>query len=384
MKHVKCKTDNRVDAFKVLQSVHAIPIDEHMRFRCRHITMNVNTRTAHELYIMVLQQLQDPNREICRNLLDMMKDLLSHRLHIHEDIHELTPKKKSHVCAKIMYCNKGMESIKLSRILHSCTDTIPASFKNKDAPRVLYLRTKSTRSTLLNYHGTMKDAKVNEWMNHTYTCDCHNSNFCDAHHGHVVTGDLNIIENEMLRNLFEKGPTYREEEPINWNKVRNEIKKGLMQCKEEWARLEDTNPIYLDDWICNVMMKVNAKIRKLEAKHSKHHVNQVLTQDGIKKELALLHEKYVMVPTDKASNNISIVCKEFYISAMLKELNVFDDNIDTSNATYEKIDSDPEVVIDKHIKKLKEWKLHLDDKLRCLIICVDLEPPRDLGLRGEL
>ena len=34
--------------------------------------------------------------------------------------------------------------------------------------------------------------------------------------GHVVTGDLSIIRDVKLRNLIKKGPTYREQNNIDW------------------------------------------------------------------------------------------------------------------------------------------------------------------------
>ena len=44
-----------------------------------------------------------------------------------------------------------------------------------------------------------------------------------------------------------------------------------------------------------------------------------------KKKLKMdeLHEKYVFVSTDKANNNISVVCKFFYIKQSLRELKIF-------------------------------------------------------------
>ena len=72
----------------------------------------------------------------------------------------------------------------------------------------------------------------------------------------------------------------------------------------------------------------------------------------------------MFVPTDKASNNISIVCKEFYIKTMLKELKVFDSEIDSN--TYENITLTPDKIVEEHREKCKEWKIDLDDMQQCL------------------
>ena len=86
----------------------------------------------------------------------------------------------------------------------------------------------------------------------------------------MVTGDHNIIPNYSLRNLLGKGPTYREKQKLDWKTVRDQITKGLTQCKKDWAKLENANPILLDEWICTVMSKVDAKVNDLKSRPNKH------------------------------------------------------------------------------------------------------------------
>ena len=48
-------------------------------------------------------------------------------------------------------------------------------------------------------------------------------------------------------------------------------------------------------------------------------------------ELAKIHEKFVVVPADEASNNIVFVCKTRYINYLMEELGM---NTLTGNPTY--------------------------------------------------
>ena len=174
---------------------------------------------------------------------------------------------------------------------------------------------------------------------------------------------------------MEKGPTYREKQKIDWEAIRTEIKTGLTQCKRDWAKLENANPVLLDVWIGTVMTKVDAEITSLTTRPTKH-VKKILKQKQTINELNQLQDKYVFVPTDKASNNISVVCKQFYIQTMMDELKVFDD--DTTSNTYEKVrefsrveevDDElsigrkmtPELKIEDHKKDCKKWNIHVDD-----------------------
>ena len=61
----------------------------------------------------------------------------------------------------------------------------------------------------------------------------------------------------------------------------------------------------------------------------------------------------------QTSNSISIVCKQFYIKQLLRELKVFDSETDSN--TYENITLTPDKIVEEHRKKCKEWKIDLDD-----------------------
>ena len=48
--------------------------------------------------------------------------------------------------------------------------------------------------------------------------------------------------------------------------------------------------------------------------------------------LSSLHDKYVIVPVDKASNNIVFVCKSYYCECLINELGI--DHNTSGNTTY--------------------------------------------------
>ena len=53
--------------------------------------------------------------------------------------------------------------------------------------------------------------------------------YTDSSIGHVLTGNLNIIRDRKLRKLIYKGPSYREQNNINWN---TNLKNCLKPIKE--------------------------------------------------------------------------------------------------------------------------------------------------------
>ena len=61
-----------------------------------------------------------------------------------------------------------------------------------------------------------------------------NSNFVRNYNlsGHVIIGDLNIIQHESLRKMISRGPNFREPQHINWK----HNFKIIMDVVEDYAR----------------------------------------------------------------------------------------------------------------------------------------------------
>ena len=69
---------------------------------------------------------------------------------------------------------------------------------------------------------------------------------------------------------------------------------------------------------------IKTSIEKIK-KRKRFYRRMRLSTPKIKDLLSKLHEKFVFIPTDKAGNNIAVVCKVFYITQSLKELGIFID-----------------------------------------------------------
>ena len=78
------------------------------------------------------------------------------------------------------------------------------------------------RSKVINYSKTLiRD-------NHQpTTCSCSTSTFTDPALGHVVTGNLSIVNNRKLRNLLSKGINYRECLRFTKNDLRESINADI-------------------------------------------------------------------------------------------------------------------------------------------------------------
>ena len=254
--------------------------------------------------------------------------------------------------AKIYFCNKGIELVQFARLLRRFKNKIPEDFKYREPPTVIYTRSPTIGTKIFNYKQTIESIRTGDWKSKIFSCKCKDSKFVDSYHKHIVTGDLRIIANVELRNLLSKGPTYREPVIINWNKVLKVFKTGIEECQIKWTQIENKELKTLDDWSKTVFDAVEKRVNKLKAmrKFQPRHRTKILERKDVQEYLENFQNDFVFVPTDKASNNISIVCKEFYIHMLLKEVGFFDTERKQERA-YQEIKQTSEEIIKAHVKE---------------------------------
>ena len=92
------------------------------------------------------------------------------------------------------------------------------------------------------------------------------SDFCYGPAGHVVTGDLRIIKDAKLRELVNKGPSYREQNNIDWNLNARICKEAVTKYKVKWSmRLIDKR--VLNEWEKKVHEDIDRRVQLLMSKH---------------------------------------------------------------------------------------------------------------------
>ena len=191
-----------------------------------------------------------------------------------------------------------------------------------------------------------------------YSCDCSSSHFLDDRLGHILTGDLRIIENRQLRELIQKGPNYRESRPVNWKRCREKIKDGLDTCSNKMLVGKDIPGAEMTPWKNELLRKVDERIRSLKLKVKPKKVKQVLKQQDVIEDLRKLHDKFVLVPIDKAGNNKAIICKRYYAEVILKEIG----EIGTGNSTYYKTSKNIGEIVEENIMYSKHLGLDVGER----------------------
>ena len=196
--------------------------------------------------------------KLCGSPSDFIFSIYYHQLIdlIESKIYEpLAPKSKKqspqNVCS-IFFENKGVEFRNIACILldSDIVRSLPSSSFKFPMPLVTYKLTPPISAKFFNFSKFVNNLDLDLFLPNpdSLPCKCKNSPFVDRHHKHIVTGDLWIIKNNVLRKLFIEGPKYREVRPINLEKAKRCILEGLHNCISSWCYKNDVDKSFFLEW----------------------------------------------------------------------------------------------------------------------------------------
>ena len=298
---------------------------------------------------------------------DLVADLLNFKIR-NKSPQTMSKNKTKQPFMTVQFVNKGVEMVNLSRILNNqaIKKTLPfrkLSDRNRNTPLVSYTYTPTIRNKILNYKMVLEEFDLNQHPpeSHPLPCDCSTSSFIDHHYGHVITGDLNIINNERLRKLLSKGSNYREYQNINWGKVLKSIKSALQNFIANIASKTHMAETCFSEYTTAVCEEVKTQIELLKQRYpsiSKTNFVPVLKDPGAVRELKELQQKYVFTPVDKASKNIALICRSFYLSTIVNEVYSTNDQ----NNVYKECPNNESMYVTIHHNYMKSISMPFDAK----------------------
>ena len=239
-------------------------------------------------------------------------------------------------------------------------DKIPAYFKDKEPPIISYQYTNTVANKLFNFSSTLSNLDITNYLSNPQHCQCNTSKFCYEPHGHVITGDLMVIENVKLRELVAKGPKYREPNKINWQSTETMISNSIDLYAEQWSKREQVDLKYLSEWKDQIKELVVERISSLKEK-IRSPKQKILIDPDVKDTLRRLHDDFVLVPADKAANNVIVVCKKYYMETLIKELGINTTNI-SPNSTYIPSTDSFDEILKSHCKFIESVGLEMSEE----------------------
>lgn len=211
------------------------------------------------------------------------------------------------------YVNGLIDNINLAAIFNK--NEVKALFPhNSDfcTPSMSYRYSKTIRSRITNYKKAVKEDA------NSITCNCgeYPEQFIDHNHGHIYTGDIDIIQDKNVKSLFAKGLNYRETQKPDIGKARSACQSAIDIYINSVSQQLKINVILFKPWKVELLKIIDSKLSNSKL----YDYNAELGNTDSRRYLERLHKDLVITPIDKANNNIGFVCKYYYHQVLNQEI----------------------------------------------------------------
>lgn len=261
----------------------------------------------------------------------------------------LVPKKHVDHYIVFSFVNKYMDGFNISGVIRNkaVQNLFPVNDINLKMPGVAFKYSDTIRKKIVNYKQAIEEGVI------PANCECHTTNneYVDVNSQHVFTGNLEIIQNGKLRSLFKKGLKFREIPQPNKENILESLNSGLDRYITETSNKRMISEVCFLPWKQEILKLLQPKIDNL----APYKFNNILAIKANNDDLLALQKKFVFIPTDKASNNISVVCKKFYMESLHQEI--------CSSATFTETPLSAKDVTLEHTAFLKQYGLKSSGKI---------------------
>ena len=222
----------------------------------------------------------------------------------------------------IDFLHKYMDTLNISQILHD--QDLISCFPVKETYPIISFRYSQTLGSLaFNYVKFTKEMLIDNLDQ--YHCECTDSIFRDDFHNHIVTGDLNILEDQELINIFRFGSKFRFIPRLNVDDIIANINNSINEYIHKLSFRINVNMGHFVEWKTKFMLLVKNKIN-----HTPNVIPTTTNLRMFRNKVNGIQNRFVIVPVDKAGNNFGFICKKFYAQILISE-------VDSSN-TFELTD----------------------------------------------
>ena len=248
----------------------------------------------------------------------------------------------------VPFTNKIIERMRLQSIFNTPIVKRINDKYNIAPVQIVYTYNQPIGSFVLTHSKIIKQSSMQELLKiANTTCNCANSSFVDAYHKHIITGDLDIIQDIHVRKLLKYGNKHRLNRNLNMQDVTDiftNIQQTYMQIIRGKYKVSDIECTAVEQHFTDYFNKMQTRFTcHFPAKGNHRRIN--------------LNSQFVYAPADKAANNIVIICAKYYVQTILHELGSTNGRI-TGNNTYEYlVNVTPTDIINKHNNYLHNYNI---------------------------
>ena len=142
---------------------------------------------------------------------------------------------------------------------------IPSCFKIQNSP-VLYSYMPPIATKTFNSWDVLRHFNTEDVIGDPFpVCACISSKYSYQPAGNIITVDLSIVENNILRELLSKGLKYREPKTFTWKQNSTSIMDSVEDYARCWANEEEVEVDTLPKGVESIASLVNRRLSILSA-----------------------------------------------------------------------------------------------------------------------
>ena len=168
-----------------------------------------------------------------------------------------------------------------------------------------------------NYTKFSKEILINNIEQ--YNCTCHNDIFKDEFHNHVVTGSLDVLQDESLKGIFKFGSKFRIIPKLNKNNIITNINNNVNEYIHRLSFKLNVNIGLFAEWKTKFINNIRNVIN-----YTPNTFHNTTNIRELRDKIKIVQDKFIIVPVDKASNNFGFICKKYYAQVLINEMNASD------------------------------------------------------------
>ena len=130
----------------------------------------------------------------------------------------------------------------------------------KPTPCILNRYNSTIASKLFNNKQTLQCLDIKQLRQNPPKCSCSSSPFNYSPAGHIITGNINIVQNEDLKSLISKGPKFREPRSFKWQHNFMTIMNSVEEYARRWTKYEGEELDTLSEWIKSIRKLLKSRI----------------------------------------------------------------------------------------------------------------------------
>lgn len=135
-----------------------------------------------------------------------------------------------------------------------------------------------------------------------------------------MTGELDLVRHEGLRQVLTFGPNFRDR---GKGVALDAVAEGLDEFIDSFPTAgESAFPrVAAANWRAEILSRCENRLRLTRAQRDKSETQKPLLGTDAMRVLRWLQRYLVLIPVDKAANNVALICKSLYCDALRAELN---------------------------------------------------------------